>query len=211
MTTDQLITAIAIDAVPSRPFGRSFLYATVIGIAGAGLIFFSAIGPRADLAAALVTWRFLLKFVIIVPLAAAATSTTLGIARPDRWGKGSGLLLTAPLAVLTIAAFFELFALPRSLWMVRLVGSNSVNCMTLIPLLAIIPLSVFLMVLRRGAPFDAGKTGAVAGLAAAAIAASFYALNCFDDSPLFVITWYPLASSIVVAAGYMLGSRILRW
>jgi hypothetical protein len=104
-----------------------------------------------------------------------------------------------------------LFMLPRSLWMVRLVGSNSANCLTLIPLLAMMPLAAFLTVLRHGASFDPGKTGATAGLAAAAIAASFYALNCFDDSPLFVVTWYPLASSIVVAFGYLLGRRILRW
>ena len=95
--------------------------------------------------------------------------------------------------------------------MVRLVGSNSINCMTLIPLLAIIPLATFLAVLRHGAPRDPGRTGAAAGLAAAAIAASFYALNCFDDSPLFVITWYPLATSIVAACGYLLGRSILRW
>jgi hypothetical protein len=66
-------------------------------------------------------------------------------------------------------------------------------------------------VLRRGAPRDPGRTGAVAGLAAASSAASFYAVNCFDDSPLFVITWYPLATSILVACGYLLGRRILRW
>jgi hypothetical protein len=211
MTTDQLITAIAADTVPSRPFARSFHCATAVGIAGAGLIFFSAIGPRPDLSAALETWRFLLKFIITVPLAVSATLTTLGTARPDRWGKNWRLLLMAPLAVLMIAALFELFALPRSLWMVRLVGSNSVNCMTLIPLLAIIPLAAFVTVLRRGAPSDPGKSGAAAGLAAAAIAASFYALNCFDDSPLFVMTWYPLATSIVVALGYMLGCHTLRW
>ena len=101
--------------------------------------------------------------------------------------------------------------MPPSLWMVRLVGSNSANCMTLVPLLATIPLAAFLSVLRRGAPLDPGRAGAVAGLAAAAIAASFYALNCFDDSPLFVLTWYPLAASIVIAFGYVLGLRMLRW
>lgn len=211
MTTDQLITAIAVDSTPSRPFGRLFRHATAIGIAGAGLIFFLAIGPRPDLAAALDTWRFLFKFVITVPLAIAATLSVSAMARPDRWNAYRPLPLMAPLGLLAIAALFELFVLPRSLWMVRLVGSNSANCMTLIPLLAISPLLAFLAVLRRGAPRDPGSAGAVAGLAAAAIAASFYALNCFDDSPLFVITWYPTAASLVVVCGYWLGRGILRW
>jgi len=211
MNTDQLIPAIAADAASARPFGRSFRYATAMGIAGAGLIFFAAIGPRPDLAAALDTWRFLLKFVITVPLAIAATLAVLGMATPDRWDKYRRLPLMAPLGLLTIAALLELFLVPTSLWMARLVGTNSANCMTLIPLLAIFPLAAFLNVLRRGAASDPGKIGAAAGLAAAAIAASFYALNCFDDSPLFVITWYPLATSIVVAFGHLLGRRLLRW
>jgi hypothetical protein len=211
MNTDQLITAIAADAAPSRPFDRWFHRATAIGIAGAGIVFFAAIGPRPDLAAALGTWRFLLKFVITVPLAIAATMAILGMSRPDTWNKYRSFPLMAPLVLLAVAALFELLVVPRSLWMVRLVGSNSVNCMTLIPLLAVIPLAAFLAVLRRGAPRDPGKAGGVAGLAAAAIAASFYAINCFDDSPLFVITWYPLATSLVVAVGHLLGRRILQW
>jgi hypothetical protein len=39
----------------------------------------------------------------------------------------------------------------------------------------------------------------------------FYAMNCFDDSPLFVVTWYPLAILTVVSAGYFAGLRYLRW
>jgi hypothetical protein len=210
MNTDQLITAIAADAAP-RPFGRSFHGATAIGIAGAGIIFFSAIGPRPDLDAALGTWRFVLKFVITMPLAIAATIAVLGMSRPGTWDRFHPIPLIAPVGLLAIAALFELFVLPRSLWMVRLVGSNAVNCLTLIPLLAIIPLAALLTALRRGAPRDPGRTGAAAGLAAAAIAATFYAVNCFDDSPLFVITWYPLATSVVVALGYVCGHRCLRW
>jgi hypothetical protein len=53
--------------------------------------------------------------------------------------------------------------------------------------------------------------GAVAGLAASGIAATFYASNCTDDSPLFVLLWYPIAIAIVTAVGYILGKRLLRW
>ncbi len=211
MTTDELITAIAVDATPASPFARSFRHATAAGIVGAGLIFFTAIGPRPDLFPALETWRFPFKFLITVPLSATAIAAAAAMANPSRWMRDQRFALLAPLGLLAIAALFELFVLPRSLWMVRLVGSNAVNCLTLIPLLSIVPLVAFLRVLRRGAAFDPGRTGAAAGLAAAAIAASFYALNCFDDSPLFVITWYPLATSIVVASGYLLGRRMLRW
>jgi hypothetical protein len=70
---------------------------------------------------------------------------------------------------------------------------------------------MIILALRRGAPSNAGLSGALAGLAASGIAATFYAMNCFDDSPLFVVTWYPFAASILVSAGYISGLRYLGW
>ena len=95
--------------------------------------------------------------------------------------------------------------------MVRLIGSNAVNCMTLIPLLASGPLVIFITALKSGAPAHPGLSGAMAGLGAGTLAAVFYAMNCFDDSPLFVITWYPLALLAVVSTGYFAGLCFLRW
>jgi hypothetical protein len=211
MNTNQLIKAIVTDATAARSFGRTIRHAIGLGIAGSGIIFLAAIGPRPDLEAALESWRFLLKFIIMVPLAAAATVALRRMAMPGTWHRCDALLLAAPLCLLMLSALLELLILPEPLWMVRLVGSNSANCMTLIPLLSVVPLAFFLLVLKHGAPLNSGRAGAVAGLAAAAVAASFYALNCFDDSPLFVITWYPLATSIVVAVGYFIGNRLLKW
>ena len=53
--------------------------------------------------------------------------------------------------------------------------------------------------------------GAAAGGLAAAVAATIYAFHCFDDSPLFVLTWYPLAAIPVIVAGTVAGHRLLRW
>ncbi|MEF2552295.1 NrsF family protein [Aurantimonas sp. A2-1-M11] len=38
----------------------------------------------------------------------------------------------------------------------------------------------------------------------------FYAVHCIDDTPLFVVTWYPLAASELVVVGASLGRAILR-
>jgi hypothetical protein len=120
-------------------------------------------------------------------------------------------LLPLPLILLGASVAAELLTIPRSDWLVRLIGSNAVNCMTLIPLLASGPLVLFIAALKSGAPVHPGLSGATAGLAASSLAAMFYALNCFDDSPLFVITWYPLAILAVVSVGYSFGVRYLRW
>ena len=211
MKTEQLINAIARDAVTRPSFVRSFLCAAALGIAADALIFFAAIGARPDIAAAAETWRFLFKFVVTLSLAVPATILVYRLGAPALWTRCRLRPLALPLFLLLSATLAELDLVPSSQWMVRLVGSNSVNCITLIPLLALTPLACFLVLLRDGAPRDPGLTGAIAGLAASAIAATFYALNCFDDSPLFVITWYPLAAAIVVAAGYLCGRRFLVW
>jgi hypothetical protein len=56
-----------------------------------------------------------------------------------------------------------------------------------------------------------GLTGAVAGLLSASIAATLYAANCTDDSPLFVAVWYPLAIGFVALVGCLAGRRWLQW
>jgi len=95
--------------------------------------------------------------------------------------------------------------------MPRLIGHNARFCLTLIPLLSIGPLACLLTALRRGAPSNPGLAGSVAGLAASGIAATLYAAYCIDDSPLFVMTWYPIATLIVTMTGYLIGRKLLRW
>jgi hypothetical protein len=45
----------------------------------------------------------------------------------------------------------------------------------------------------------------------AGLAATLYASHCSDDSPLFVATWYTIATALVAAIGALAGSRMLRF
>jgi hypothetical protein len=45
----------------------------------------------------------------------------------------------------------------------------------------------------------------------AGLAATMYAAHCSDDSPLFVATWYTLATALVTAIGALAGSKLLRF
>ena len=211
MTTDDLIRALAADGHVGRKPAVALLIALPAATALAALLFFTRIGFREDIDAALHTVRFLFKFAVILPLAVVTVGALFRSTGPipalGWWAR----LLPLPLLLLCAGVAAELLAIPRSDWMVRLIGSNAVNCMTLIPLLASGPLVIFIAALRNGAPRHPGLSGAMAGLAASSLAAVFYAMNCFDDSPLFVITWYPLAILAVVSAGYFAGLRYLRW
>jgi hypothetical protein len=208
--TDDLIELLAKDLVPWR--FRSILAAAVAGgIVIAAILFFTGIGFRPDIAEAVESNRFLFKFVVTVALAVTAIWVTLSVGRPGGSLAHRGLALAIAPALLAGAAVVELLVLPESQWMPHLVGHNARFCLTLIPLLAIGPLACLLAALREGAPSSPGLAGAVAGLAASGIAATFYAANCTDDSALFVITWYPIATLIVTTAGYLIGRKLLRW
>jgi len=102
--------------------------------------------------------------------------------------------------------------LPQRLpMMARLIGSNSRICLTTIPLMSLPLLAAALIGLRHGAPSRPALTGAIAGLLSSGLAATLYASNCTDDSPLFVITWYSIATAMVASIGALAGNRLLRF
>jgi hypothetical protein len=208
--TDDLIELLVKDLAPWR-FRWILAGAVVGGIMVAAILFFVGIGFRPDISEAVKSNRFLFKFVVTVSLAVTAIWVTLSVGRPGGSLAPRGLALAIAPALLACAAGVELLVLPESQWMPRLIGHNARFCLTLIPLLSIGPLACLLAALREGAPSNPGLAGAVAGLAASGIAATFYAANCTDDSALFVMTWYPIATLIVTTAGYLVGRKLLRW
>ena len=95
--------------------------------------------------------------------------------------------------------------------MTRLMGNNAWNCVTWIPVMALPLLAAALAGLRHGAATRPAVAGAIAGLLSAGLAATLYASHCTDDSPLFVATWYTIATALVAAIGALAGSRVLRF
>lgn len=211
MKTDDFIKTLAADSSPVLRFRPAVIVGVATGILMTAVLFFALIGFRADIAQAVESLRFQFKFVATFVLAATAIHAVAGLGRPGaRTAPLIIALATAPLLV-GAAVGAELFALPRQLWLPRLIGRNALPCLTLIPFLAAGPLICLFAVLRKGAPSNPGLAGAVAGLAASGIGAFFYAANCEDDSPLFVMTWYTLAILMVTATGYLAGRKLLRW
>jgi hypothetical protein len=138
------------------------------------------------------TSRFPVKFAVTVPLAFAATAAMLRAAQPGAsFGVRGWALAISPL-ILMSAVLIGIVKVPPPLWGSRMIGAHAQNCLTLIPLLSIGPLACLLLAPRRS-PTRPGLAGAIAGLAASGIAATFYATDCTDDSPLFVVVWYRLA------------------
>ena len=120
------------------------------------------------------------------------------------------LLLVAPL-LMAAAVILEMAVVPAGDWAARLVGHNMPVCLASIPVIGAGPLALFVAALRHGAPTRPGLSGAVAGLAAGGLAATFYAAHCTDDSPLFVATWYTLAVAALALVGAVAARRLARW
>ncbi|KAA5601989.1 NrsF family protein [Blastochloris sulfoviridis] len=211
MRTDDLISALAADhAVEPGPRGL-VAAAIAVGVAVAAVLFVVALGVRPDAVAALGTPRFPLKFVLTLALAVTATRLLLALARPGADPRRAARWLALPTILVFVALVAELLAVPADAWSARLVGRNAAVCLVAIPSLAIAPVAALFVALRRTAPTAPARTGAVAGLAAGALAATLYAAHCPDDSPLFVATWYGLSVALVTVAGAALGVRLLRW
>lgn len=212
MNTDELINALAADTGrPSLPQGRVWMIAGAVAVLIAVAVFFNTIGPRPDIAAAAATIRFLFKFVVTLALAATSLLVLDRLARPGAGGvRYLWWLLLAP-ALLLAAVGLELSVQPEAQWQMLAIGKNSLACLTWIPLIGAGPLAVFLLALRHAAPTQPGLSGVVAGLVAGGVAATFYAANCTDDSPLFVATWYPLAVAVLGTFGGLAGRLFARW
>jgi len=212
MKTSDLISSLAADTRTAvRPLKQRLALAFGAGALVSLALFVAMIGPRPDVMSAMHTLRFDLKFVDTLALLAPSYFLLLSLARPETGPNMLFAWLAAPLALLLAALGAELIVTPSALWMPRLVGTNWYHCLSIIPLLSIAPLAALILALREGAPRYPALTGALAGAASAGVAATIYASNCTDDSPLFVCTWYPLATAIVVGVGALAGRRWLRW
>ena len=212
MKTSEFIAALTADPIPEPiRLGRRVAVALVIGFLGSLVIYALLMGPRPDIAHAARTMRFNLKFVDAFAFALPTLLLTLRLARPDAKPRTIALWLLAPLILLAAGVVVELIVVPSNEWMSRLVGHHSMFCMRMIPLLAAPILAALIVALRAGAPLHPGLTGALAGASSAGVAALLYASHCPDDSPLFVATWYPLATLICTGVGALAGRRLLAW
>ncbi|MFK0166566.1 NrsF family protein [Rhizobium sp. NPDC090279] len=211
MKTDELITLISQDTHPPVNLSRAILLAIAIGSLFAATAFFLTLGLRPDIGQAIDTVRFPFKILVTFTLFVAATAAVGRVIRPGQeLGFRGRLLLVVP-ALLLLGVALELGITPSALWTAKLIGHNALHCLTIVPALSLLPGIFLLLAMRHGAPERPGVAGALAGLASAGIGATFYGLNCPDDSPLFVATWYPIATTVVAAIGFFAGRRLLRW
>lgn len=212
MKTDDLIAGLAADnGWRMRPVWLWLLAAMIAALPLSIWLFMMGLGMRPDIATAMHSPFFDFKFVITIALACASAALSLHLSRPEASLRGWIWLLAIPAGLLGIGIAADFAVHQRSGWTSRLTGTNSMVCMTAIPLLSLPLLVAALVTLRRGATTRPAMAGAFAGLMSGGIAATLYAMHCGDDSPLFVATWYSLGFAMIAAIGAIAGRRVLRF
>ena len=210
MNTENLIHALVTDGSrPVIPIGRTLLRALGVAIVLAELSLFIR-HPRVDIVEAFSTARFVFKLILTLALAASSAVVLVDAARPVSAPRRRWAVILAPL-LLAGGVIAELMAVPSPAWPATLIGHNAAQCLLFIPLISLAPLTCLLLALRGGAPEHPSSAGAAAGLLAAGIGATVYALTCPNDSPLFIAAWYSIAIAIVTAASASIGRILLRW
>ena len=212
METEQLIRTLTADnAHRARSVGFVLALALLSAAPVSMAMFFAGLGVRPDVMTAMHNPFFDMKFVVTLAMAISAIAVSLHLSRPEASLRGWGWLLLIPAGILAFEIGSEMMMPQRLPMMTRLIGSNSRICMTAISLMSLPLLAAALIGLRRGAPARPAIAGAVAGMLSAGLAATLYASHCTDDSPLFVATWYTIATALVAAVGALAGSRLLRF
>jgi len=213
MKTDDLVAVLSTNV---EPINRGLVRRTIsIAVAGGAVValglVFGVLGLRADLTTTRATIFMLLKIVFALAVIGVAMRYLLRLARPGAERGISPLAIVVPFAAIALLGAISLGVAPSSHWDRMILGDEWLECLLSIPIIAILPFAVVIFAVRRAAPTNLVRTGAVAGLIAGGVSAVAYALHCTDDSLPFVAVWYGATIVLCTLAGAALGPRLWRW
>lgn len=213
MKTDDLIAMLGtnVERVDHREVARTVRVALAVAIAAALGSTLFLLGARTDLNEAR-AWAFLvLKLAFTTEIIALSSNYLIRVARPGGERKMPTVLVALPFIVIMVLAAISLVFAPSSHWNRMVVGDQWLECLLSIPIIAIVPFAAIVWAVRRTAPTDLVRAGALAGLVAGGVSAAGYALHCADDLLPFVALWYGGTIAMCTLAGAILGPRLLRW
>src|SRR5262249_57237053 len=98
-------------------------------------------------------------------------------------------VVVAPFVAIVLLAAISLAFAPIAHWDDMIVGDRWLECLVPIPVIAIVPFAATILALRRAAPTDLVRAGALGRLIAGAVSAPGYAAHCMAASLPFVAPW----------------------
>jgi hypothetical protein len=213
MRTDDLIQSLSADL---RPVGRgAAAWRIALGL-GAGaaastILMVLWIGVRPDLAQAVGTWMFWVKFAYAALAGLLLALATSRLSHPGARLGGLAVAVGLPFALMGSMAAMRLAMAAREAWHGLIMGASSHVCPWRIFVIGLPLLAGVLWAVRGLAPTRLTLAGVTAGGAAGALATLIYSFHCPETAAPFVAIWYTLGMALVAALGGALGARLLRW
>ena len=213
MKTDELIVELARSAGPVRRLPSPSIRLARWTAATVPLMVLAVlvIGPRKDVMAAISAPAFLAMAMVTLSTAllSAASAFVLAIPGAERswWQRALPLLAGG---VWTLALWYLLTI--EGAAVVRLLAwPVHVTCLIEIAGLSLVPGWALFAMLRRAAPLQRAWSGALAALAAAAIAAAATQFICPVDDPAHQLVGHLLPVMVLSLLGAIGGQRYLNW
>jgi hypothetical protein len=213
MQTETLVASLAdnLRAVPRGAIPRRLS----LGLAGGGVVTMilvvSSLGLRPDLADAMLGFPFWMKWSYTISVGVVAVLAAIHLARPEADRPHGLWWLVLPVALLAALAGRQLATTAPGDWTALWQGQSWRICTIKVATLSLPIFTGLLIAFRSFAPTRLRLTGAVAGLAAGAGAATLYGLHCPEVSALFILIWYSLGMLAAAAIGALTGPTLLRW
>jgi len=200
-----------VESIDRRQVAREIGATIAVGSVATGAVIILALGVRPDLTQIAPIVFLVAKLAFAIGIVAFASIYLMKMARPGGEKRVAVAWAALPLLATMLLAVINLAFAPRSHWHMMIMGDQWLECLLSIPIIAVVPFMVVIWAMRRMAPTDLTRAGALAGLVAGGLSAAGYALHCTDDSLPFVALWYGGTVVLCTLAGAMLGPRLLRW
>ena len=213
MKTDDLIDMLGtnIEPVKDGQLRNTLLIALAMGTAVALCLMLATFGAPAEAFGGEYLGLTALALAFTLGLVAAGATFLIRAARPGNPGRRPlvviGLLF---LAILSAGIVALVLARPAA-WGGMIFGPQWAVCLICIPLFAIAPFASLIWALRKEAPTNLTRTGAVTGLVAGALSATVLAFLHPGGSIPFIALWYGGPIVLCALVGAILGPRLLRW
>jgi len=213
MKTDQLIDMLStnVEPVKSGQVWKPLVWALAIGGVASFCVMLATVGLRTQAAGGIHVGFLALKLLFMLSVIGTGTALLMKLIRPGQEARKLFRFLFLPFLVTGFAGIVALALEPSAAWHPMILGTEWVTCLYCIPLFAIVPFALLIWALRKGAPTNLKRTGAIAGLVAGALGATAYAFHCADDSLPFIAAWYGAMVLLCAWIGAKLGPRLLRW
>jgi len=213
MKTDALIDRLSVSAPPVPPGAvwRKLALGTGAGAAVSFTLMLAWLGIRPDLAVAVATGAYWMKFFYTLLLATAGFWLVERLSRPGARSRTQMLLEAVPVVAIAVLAVIELMPAAPAARHHLMMGASAEVCPWRIVILALPVLAGVLWSMGKLAPTRLALAGLAAGLAAGALGAFIYAFHCDESAAPFVAVWYTFGIGAVGALGAVAGRFLLRW